>query len=548
MSHISYWMNAVNACSEQCFIAHHHLPAIESIRFISSTDSFSENTLYLGTAEDLSQLLSLDTSAFHFSKITFFISDMVSRPPGFPVQIIDFCHAAQAQQFNLLFSTLDLFTMYDRLNTLMLQYRSWEEAFKDASSCGHTIQDIVDTAAGLSGFNIFLLNTTGRVIVCQVQPGAMDSVSQALMETNSLSPELSATLLTSGEQYRIARKELTCECSCWTYRVTKQGTAISHMLFIGKDRERKFDIYTLMDLTRSSIHKLMAESDGPAYWAGERFRTILEEIVEGRITDNYEINRRLSQISCGSGMFCTFIIIGFAVPETLNQNATQLLTELEELFPDNNTAIYDDCIVIMLARPTRIFQPKPIFDSSAFSKLLKSYHAYASISNATSRRSLMRTQYIMTKQILDLGRKLFPDSRERYFFFEDFAEYLTIDFSISNFRHLFGHDDIVLLIHPDAMKLVKYDKEHGTNLLEFVYYYCLCNCNINHTARSAYMHRNTASNRLTKVNELITADLENGQVQQRMIFSYKVYQYYSRCSDFNLETRMEKGSPKAPNT
>lgn len=534
MSHISYWMNAVNACSAQSFIAHHNLPLIESIRFIPSADTFSKNTLYLGCVKDLAAALDSADDKTDLNEITFFISNTAE------VSINDLRSNAHLRQFNLVCGKTDLLTMYDSLNSLMLQYRSWEKAFEIVSGHGHSIQDIVDTAAKLCNSNIFLLNTAGKLIVCHVNSDIPDSVSRELAETGFLSPELTATLISSGCESRIVRKELADGCSCWIYKVTKHGTAISHMLFIRKEPDRNFDIYTIMELTRNSIHKLMTESGGPAYWAGERFKSILEDIVEGRLTDNYEINRRFSMISCSTGMFCTFIIIGFHIPKTLDQNATQFLTELEELFPDNHAAIYDGCVVIMLSKPTRIFQPKPIFDSSAFTRLLKNYDAYASISNATSHRSLLRTQYIMTKQVLILGRKLFPDSKERYYFFEDFAEYLTIDFSISNFRHMFGHDDIVLLIHPDAMKLVKYDRDHGTNLLEFVYYYCLCNCNINHTAKRAYMHRNTASSRLAKVNELITADLENGEVQQRMIFSYKVYRYYSRCSDFNLETRMEK--------
>lgn len=349
-------------------------------------------------------------------------------------------------------------------------------------------------------------------------------------------------LISPGAPSRIIFNELNPGYITWVYKVTKQGAAISYMIFAARESDRSFDTYTLMKLTRQSIHKLMEKNNGPTYWAGEPFKSILKDIVENKLLNNYEINRRCSMISCSSGIFCTFVIIAFQDPDTLNRFTTRILTELEELFPDNNAAIYDDCIVLLLPRTTRIFQPRPIFDTNGFSTLLQQYDAYASISNATSRRTLMRTQYIMTKKILSLGRKLFPDPHERIYYYEDFAEYFMIELSISSFRNLFGHDDIVLLIHPDAMKLVKYDKEHDTNLLEFVCHYCLCNCNINQTAKSAYMHRNTASGRLAKVHELISADLENGEVQQRMIFSYKVYLYYSRCSDMSLEKRMEHGS------
>ena len=147
---------------------------------------------------------------------------------------------------------------------------------------------------------------------------------------------------------------------------------------------------------------------------------------------------------------------------------------------------------------------------------------------------------MITRQALSLARKLFPERKDRIYYFEDLAQYLMIELAVSSFRELFGHDDIVLLIHPDAIRLIEYDQKHHSDLMKFVYHYCLCSCNIVQTARSAFMHRNTAASRLARVHKLITADLADGQVQQRMIFSYKVYHYYQKCSCMSLEERMER--------
>jgi hypothetical protein len=118
------------------------------------------------------------------------------------------------------------------------------------------------------------------------------------------------------------------------------------------------------------------------------------------------------------------------------------------VFPDSNAAVYDDFVVLMISRPDRVFQPTPIFDNERFTELLVRYNAYASISNATSRRSMLRTNYLISKSILQLGRALSLNQKQRFFFFEDYAEYFMIDLCINSFSELLGHDDIIYLTHP----------------------------------------------------------------------------------------------------
>ncbi len=529
MSNITYWMEAVHAQPDQCHIAQPQLAEIASIRFIGNSRKFSADTLYLGSAGSVRELFESPGCA-PLSGITFFASGFLEELP----------RLAAARDANVISSEEDLFSLHDLLDEQVQKYRSWSLRFRELSSPGHPIQDVVDEAACITGFSIFLLNTADRVIFKHVNPQIEAPSIRVLEEKGFLAPELKAMLTDANGSDRVLLKDLEEGYICWIYKVYKQETAISNMIFAAPAQARRFDAYTVMELTRTAIHRLMRESQDLSYWAGEEFKILLKEIVETQITDKHEIDARFSRISCGSGIFCSFIIISFEKPEILQKNATRLLTELEELFPDTNVAIYDGCIVLLLARPNRAFQPRPVFDSEGFSRLLAGCQAHAAISNATSRRELLRTQYILTKQVLALGQKLFPASRERIFYFEDFAEYLMIDMAIDSFKNRFGHDDIVLMIHPDAVKLIKYDRDHRSDLMKFVYHYCLCNCNIVQTAKNAYMHRNTAASRLAKVHELITADLSSGEVQQRMIFSYKVYHYYQRCSGMSLEERMER--------
>lgn len=128
--------------------------------------------------------------------------------------------------------------------------------------------------------------------------------------------------------------------------------------------------------------------------------------------------------------------------------------------------------------------------------------------------------------------------------FEDYAEYIAIDLCINSFSALLGHDDIIYLTHPDAVKLYRYDLAHKSNLLDVLYYYCLNNCSVSQAARAAYMHRNTFSARLAKLQELSKADLTNGEIQQRMVFSCKILRYYDRYAKINLGKRLAASPPQ----
>ena len=161
----------------------------------------------------------------------------------------------------------------------------------------------------------------------------------------------------------------------------------------------------------------------------------------------------------------------------------------------------------------------------------------------TSRRSMLRTNYLLTKSVLQMGRSLRPTNTQRIFFFEDYAEYVAIDLCINSFSALLGHDDIIYLTHPDAVKLYRYDMLHKTNLIDVLYYYCLNNGSVSQAAKAAYMHRNTFSARLAKLQELTKADLTSGEIQQRMVFSCKILRYYDRYAKINLGKRLSISLP-----
>jgi len=534
MSELSFWVDALRPFAGESVISVPKLPMISAIRFVRHMGTPAADIIYVGTGDEVQRAMEGE----HKCKgLTFFSSGGYER----------LIELAGENGANLVISELDIIDIHDRLSDVMRRYQLWSKSLLEAASAGN-IHSVVKTVSELSGMPLFLLNSRFRVIFSSDIQGSAEPIAGELDKNGYLS-EKSAQILFGEDGKNISREPafifrvMDNGNICWIQKVLKDNKIISTMLMFAPASRRDFDAETMLELTRTAISRIMRMPGGAGYWTEADFKTLLDDIVSQRLTDEQEINNRFSLILRTPHRYCTFIIIEFGNPSGIPHPSTHLFTQLEEIFPDSNAAVYNNSVVLLLSRPDRVFQPTPIFDNERFAGLLTRYNAYAAISNATSRRGMLRTNYLICKSILQLGKALAPNTKQRFYFFEDYAEYFMIDLCINSFCALLGHDDIIYLTHPDAIAVARYDKDNQTNLLDVLYYYCLNNCNVVQTAKSAYMHRNTVASKIAKIHELIQADLSNVQTQQRMIFSYKILRYYDKYARINLNEHLTVDPP-----
>lgn len=534
MSHLICWMQALQGHLLEQICPHAEIPTVQSIRFVRHWESSDGGALWLGEGQELLHLLSEHRIS---AGRTFFAAG--DAPGLVPL--------AQTCDINLVVTDLPMLDLFERLSTVLRRYQSWSTRLLEVGYQRHSIPDVVRVAAELAGGALFLLNAGCRVIHFGGHACLNAAPAREMMDSGQLSQASMGDLLGPDTDAQSTSPQLCrvmgSEGKCWAQRVFKDGSLISYMLLFTPTTWRDADVCALLGLVRTNVSRIAATERG-TYWAGTDFKTLLAELVSGELSEEEEINRRFRLINRIPEDFCSFIIVESASPGPLSSAPTSLLTQLESLFPDANAALYDDGVVLLLSRPDRDFQPAPTFDRERLQALLTRYDAHAAISNATSRRAMLRTNYLLTKSVLQLGRALRIQNNLRIFSFEDYADYVTIDLCINSFSALLGHDDIIYLTHPDAVALYRYDLRHQTKLLDVLYYYCLNNGSVSQAAKAAFMHRNTFSARLAKLQQLIRADLSSGEIQQRMIFSYKILRYYDRYAKINLGKRLGVLSPR----
>jgi hypothetical protein len=80
------------------------------------------------------------------------------------------------------------------------------------------------------------------------------------------------------------------------------------------------------------------------------------------------------------------------------------------------------------------------------------------------------------------------------------------------------------LLNPVPHYLQTYDQQHGTNLLTVLRIYLANSCSISRTAAQLYLHRNSVTNHLRKLERLTGVDYHNFKELQSLQFAFDVYQ------------------------
>ena len=73
-------------------------------------------------------------------------------------------------------------------------------------------------------------------------------------------------------------------------------------------------------------------------------------------------------------------------------------------------------------------------------------------------------------------------------------------------------------------KLLRYDKENDTELAETLYNYLLFERNVSAASENLYIHRNTMTYRLKKIDSLVKINYEAAEERQYLILSFEMHQ------------------------
>lgn len=188
---------------------------------------------------------------------------------------------------------------------------------------------------------------------------------------------------------------------------------------------------------------------------------------------------------------------------------------LQRQFPEATEFLYGSQIKMVIHVYDQTTQDSLILrEISAF---LKERNLMAGVSQTAYHLRNLSGRHQQAMKALEMGQLL--DGAGPLFYYDNYSIYYCLELCASQVN-------LLQLCHSAVLKLESYDRKNGTELLGTLHAYLSCHSNVSEAATSLYIHRNTLSKRLEKINDLIHVDFGDAETVFHLMFSYRLLEYY----------------------
>lgn len=434
-------------------------------------------------------------------------------------------------ELNIIITPLSMLELYRLFSGALEETNRWERHLLETLLAHSDVQSILEETSALIDADVLLLAPDGRVLANCLARELVDPLLAHVLESGRLEdlklagviPKPYYGVRNSDEFTRYTTGEGGRSYYLYHTRDGKGELLLSILLATNGDHLQT-DVHALAAIVGRCVQRGMKSGRGEGQGGEGALHELFHNIIGERVSV-LDIKRGLKLAPHPLRNFCAVGIVELEGCAPGSKPYGCVMRQLAEIFPDCNMLVYDGVVVILISFEDRSLRIE--FDDARLQKLLERHDAYMGISNATRNRAMLRTHYLQCRDTIRLAKVLRTNRQERIFRHEDYSMYGIIDLCARAFQDTHHHDDLIYLIHPSIAELSRYDNKHNNNLLDVLYYYLLNGCNLIKTARSLYMHRNTVINKVNKIIEIIGCDLEDGKLQQRLMFSCQFIRYVS---------------------
>ena len=282
------------------------------------------------------------------------------------------------------------------------------------------------------------------------------------------------------------------------------------------------ELTSLYNQVRECIHHYrIIESPAESIHINKEYQHIVESIIECQLTDDNEINNKLTEIKINPGDCFRLYVLEFEASETTSAIAWNfVITRLEELFTDSYVCLYGNTILIV-ERNMKLSDP--MIEEDKIMPILTQFDCYLGGGNFGYHFSSLSAMYSQALAGVRLGLKVHP--KKRIYKYEDYAIYQVVESALESSGRLMKTRNPIHLCNSEAVALIKYDADNHDTLTDVLCEYLRHNCNVCDTAKALFIHRNTMNNKLRKIEEIIGKKLDNPNLLDRLRFSCAVYEY-----------------------
>ncbi len=503
--------------------------ALWSIEFFSSAGiPLQSKKIYLLTQAELPELI----LRAPLPAAVYFITCGNDVPPALPREI----PAAST----VVFVRGSLLSLYTRLNQWMDVQRICrriDDVIQIAENMQQTPEQLVASLSKLLGISVLILNASYQPICGSTEPSDGNPYTSELARTGMLSPE---------SLYRL-RSGMVSHAALNTYS-SELWTRFCVLLFWNDDTavDAEYLSWRLADYI-ISYHSKNAPPDVPPTIIDRR----LNRILEGKAAGEAEI---LSLFDVGTTPVWFSVLTLDADPGG-RWSAEAYKTQfnlLQTAFRDIRITVMNGQVVAVITMPVHqsedvvfsnsFFYRNAFTDTRAYAdgwnserleKELKQCGVYLCHSTVFRACRLISTEYNLISDALSIAIKLDGCRGRRIVDYHDYSSFVTVKFALERFLQRNEPRNIWSMLNPEMVTLLFHDIHYRTDLTEVLFRYYTYG-DVNLTAQSLYVHRNTVYNRLKTIQKLVEVDLDDFAVRSRYLPSLQIYYYCERCLGLNM--------------
>ena len=234
---------------------------------------------------------------------------------------------------------------------------------------------------------------------------------------------------------------------------------------------------------------------------------VISQIITGGITEQTVLQSYMAELKWTPKKYFCMCVINGIDRDILNEGLLGIQQIAKEICATSYLCIYQSYLVVIVNSDDPYSNEVNI---NGFKKLADIFHAVAGTSrNFTDLLEISRHLENVISMIT-WSRCCYP--QKNWFEFEN--HYINgVIGNIKNARQL---------CHPGIQKLKSYDNIRGTDYTGTLLMYLECGCNMAAATERLYMHRNTLSHRILKIEEITGLDLKMGQDRFNAYLSLRI--------------------------
>lgn len=248
-----------------------------------------------------------------------------------------------------------------------------------------------------------------------------------------------------------------------------------------------------------------------------KYGYLIEDLLNGKQMPDEEIKKILKYFSFTVSNLYFVMVLKTAEDEIDKSELSYLRIKLMDIIKCNTCIIYKNSIIAIGVAPIQ----KQLNENNIpeFKEYLINAKLFAGISSEFTELSMVKKAYDEAVNAVDLGVKLEQDSL--YFHYLDVQFYHLLDLCSKQ-------TDVENLCHPALRKLIEYDKNKKTDMINTLYCYIRNSKSKAHTAAELHLQRSSLHYRINKIEDIMGMDLNDYNTYFHIELSLEILKYLKK--------------------